>query len=101
MNFDQEYAVKFVRIFVMKNGAQLSNLEDGAIYVGDTLCGRIGPKLPENDYITVACRDLNAKKINIFLGEKPAPYGGTRGTSLRIQAKNPGVLVVCDVNVKI
>jgi hypothetical protein len=47
----------------------------------------------------LSCRDLNAAPVSIFSGIEKKPFGGTKGTFLRIQAEKPGVLVVCDVEI--
>ena len=46
MELDQEYSVTAVKLFNLKNGAQNSNLEGAEIFVGNKICGKIGPLLP-------------------------------------------------------
>jgi hypothetical protein len=85
MNFDKEYAVKSIKIFNMKNGAVSSNFEGASIYIGDTICSRVGLQLPENDYVTMVCQDPDSGPRNIFEDAgKPKIYPGTKGTSVKI-----------------
>jgi hypothetical protein len=85
MKFDKEYAVKSIKIFNIKNGAVSSNFEGASIYIGDTICSRVGPLLPENDFVSVNCQDPDSGPRNIFAdGGKPKIFGGTKGRSLKI-----------------
>ena len=101
MKLDQQYSVKTVKFFNLKNGAQSSNLEGATVFVGDTVCGKIGPMLPENMFITVVCKDLDAEPVSIFDKTEKKEYAGTKGNSIKIQASQPGVLMVCDIDVEI
>lgn len=60
----------------MKNGAKSSNIENSIIYVGkvseegvetEQICAKVGPNLPQNQWITFTCEDQNAAvQSNVF-----------------------------------
>ena len=60
-----QYMVTSVKVFNLQNGAQSSNLEGATIFVGDVICGKVGPELPVNKFITVICQDSNSI-LNVF-----------------------------------
>ena len=100
MKLDQEFMVRSVKVFNLQNGAQSSNLEGATIFVGDTICGKLGTELPVNKFITVICQDSNSIS-NVFDLTEKKEFEGTKGTSIKIQALKPGVLVVCDIDIEI
>ena len=101
INFKEEYAVKSVKVFNLKNGASSSNIADSTIYVGETICAQVAPVLPENDFVKFTCEEAGTGPINVFEANRPSEYGGTPGKFLKIQSLNPGVLAICDIEIEI
>ena len=66
MNFKEPRKVKSIKLFNFQNGANSRNLEGASIYVGETLCARIGDTLPMNQYIVIDCQDIQAPPLNRF-----------------------------------
>ena len=83
----------------MKNGFESSNLEGSQIWVGDSMCAQLGPKLPENEFLTVQCKDQAEE--NVFAQNYKVQSNEVYGGNLRIKAAKPGVLVICDIEVTI
>ena len=46
--FDQAYHVYKIEVFNFKNGVNPSLLENSEIYIGDTICAKIGANPPVN-----------------------------------------------------
>ena len=100
MDFDQEYIVKSIKLFVIQNGNLKSGLEDATVYVGDNLCAKIGKEIPVNDYIELKCQDITAKPANVFNQEDTVEYKGTAGSSVKITSASNN-LAICDVEVQV
>ena len=100
MNFEEPRKVKSIKLFNFQNGANSSNLEGASIYVGETLCARIGDTLPMNQYIVMDCQDIEAPPLNRFSPEPTKKFTGIEGDKLRIVSAQPGVLAACNLEIE-